>query len=59
MASITKSEGGVWPLMARILPRSYWESEHKAYVNLEVDGLTGLDQLGCPNDTNPWRVTAF
>lgn len=62
VAAMTGASGGpegAWLLLLKILPSSYWKSEHKAYLNLELARLGECRQLGRPNDTDPSLLLPF
>jgi hypothetical protein len=48
-----------WKVLTKILPRSYWESEHKAYLNLQLSRLQGWDALGRPENTDSGEYLPF
>ncbi|MBN9419904.1 MAG: hypothetical protein J0I12_30900 [Candidatus Eremiobacteraeota bacterium] len=48
-----------WKVLVRILPRSYWESEHKAYLNLQLSGLDGWKELGRPSTVDSGEYLPF
>jgi hypothetical protein len=51
-------EGG-WVIMLKILPTSYWRSEHKAYLNLMLANQDALSELGRPSDMDPSNLLPF
>ncbi len=46
-------------LLLKITPRSYWESERKAYLNLQLAGLDDWRELGKPDDSDPIERLPF
>lgn len=53
------SQEGGWQVLLKILPRSYWRSEHKAYLNLMLANQDTLGELGRPNDMDPSQLLPF
>lgn len=50
---------GAWRVLIQVLPRSYWKSEHNAYVNLELAGLSSCRELARPNSVDPGEYLPF
>ena len=53
------TEQGGWQLLLKILPRSYWRSEHNAYLNLMLANQDNLFELGRPNEIDPSQLLPF
>ncbi|MBS2039519.1 hypothetical protein JST97_31320, partial [bacterium] len=50
---------GRWGWMVKLMPSSYWRSEHKAYLNVMLANQTDLAELGRPGDQNPAELLPF
>ncbi len=50
---------GAWRVLIQVLPRSYWKSEHNAYINLELAGLSSCHDLARPNSVDPGDFLPF
>ena len=55
----TSSGQGGWQFLIKILPASYWRSEHKAYLNLMLADQDNRKELGRPRETDPAEMLPF
>lgn len=54
---LTEYQG--WRLMVRLMPRSYWRSEHKALINLLLSNQSAFGELGKPGLDDPTDLLPY